>query len=226
MPREEWLQTFRTVLDFCGEWHIMKVQKKEWYFPSFSPKQKKTPSRSCRSERGSSLFSAYGPWTIRQATCRCSKLLHLLRQTVWKKEYFPFFSPPLPNKWAGKAANPLYHSFRQKDTGDAKRRVTVNFLCSAWLLGRMAYNKSDKGRSKWVHWLTQKERPPPGAAISERGFPYLVLTVFEPAVKPLANKVWHYVCCDGGHKGKNMIHRSHLLPNKMGGVRPQNHYNI
>ena len=24
-----------------------------------------------------------------------------------KKEYFPFFSPPLPNKWAGKAAKPL-----------------------------------------------------------------------------------------------------------------------
>ena len=123
MPREEWLQTFRTVLDFCGEWHIIKVQKKEWYFPSFSPKQKKTPSRSCRSERGSSLFSAYGPWTIRQATCRCSKLLHLLRQTVWKKGYFPFFSPPLPNKWAGKAAKPLYHSFRQKDTGDAMSRT-------------------------------------------------------------------------------------------------------
>ena len=31
--------------------------------------EKKTPSRSCNSERGSSLFSAYGPKTIRQATC-------------------------------------------------------------------------------------------------------------------------------------------------------------
>ena len=128
----------------------MKVRKKEWYFPSFSPKQKKTPSRSCRSERGSSLFSAYGLWTIHQATCKYSKLLHLLRQTVWKKEYFPFFSPPLPNKWAGKAANPLYHTFRQKDTGDAKRRVTVNFLHSAWLLGRMAYNKNSECKSKYA----------------------------------------------------------------------------
>ena len=26
-------------------------------------------------------------------------------------------------KWAGKAANPLYHTFRQKDTGDAKSRT-------------------------------------------------------------------------------------------------------
>ena len=183
----------------------MKVRKKEWYFPSFSPKQKKTPSRSCRSERGSSLFSAYGLWTIHQATCKYSKLLHLLRQIVWKKEYFPFFSPPLPNKWAGKAANPLYHTFRQKDTGDAKRRVTVNFLHSAWLLGRMAYNKSDKGRSKWVHWLTQKERPPPGAPISERGF-FLVLTALQPSVKPLANVVRRYIRCDGQDKGRNRLH--------------------
>ena len=29
----------------------------------------------------------------------------------------------LPIKWAGKAANPLYHTFRQKDTGDAKSRT-------------------------------------------------------------------------------------------------------
>ena len=31
--------------------------------------EKKTPSRSCNSERGSSLFSAYGPKTIREDTC-------------------------------------------------------------------------------------------------------------------------------------------------------------
>ena len=148
------------MLDFWGEWHIMKVRKKEWYFPLFSPKQKKTPSRSAISERGSSLFSAYGQWTIHQATCKYSKLLHLLRQTVWKKEYFPFFSPPLPNKWAGKAANPLYHTFRQKDTGEGKRRATVNFLCSAWLLGRMAYNKSTKERMILSIVLTKaKENP-------------------------------------------------------------------
>ncbi len=31
--------------------------------------EKKTPSWSASSKRGSSLFSAYGPKTIRQATC-------------------------------------------------------------------------------------------------------------------------------------------------------------
>ena len=146
----------------------MKVQKKEWYFPLFSPKQKKTPSRSCRSERGSSLFSAYGLWTIHQATCKYSKLLHLLRQTVWKKEYFPFFSPPLPNKWAGKAANPLYHTFRQKDTGNAKRRVTVNFLCKAWLLRRIAYNKDRNVRTQRFH--LQQWEIPQGVATSPGDF--------------------------------------------------------
>ena len=36
---------------------------------STSPKRKKTPSWSASSKRGSSLFSAYGPSAIRQATC-------------------------------------------------------------------------------------------------------------------------------------------------------------
>ena len=77
----------------------------------------KTPSRSCILRKGV-LFSAYGPSAIRQATCKCSRTLHLLRRTEQKKKYTPLGNTPLPIKWAGKAAKPLYHSFRQKDTGN------------------------------------------------------------------------------------------------------------
>ena len=48
-----------------------------------------------------------------------------------RKNTFHFSHLPSRIKWAGKAAKPLYHTFRQKDTGDAKRRVTVNFLRTA-----------------------------------------------------------------------------------------------
>ena len=50
-----------------------------------------------------------------------------------------------------------------------------------------------------------KERPPPGAAISERGS-FLVLTALQPSVKPLADVVGRYICCDGQNKRKNIRH--------------------
>ena len=40
-----------------------------------------------------------------------------------RKNTFHFSHLPSRIKWAGKAANPLYHTFRQKDTGDAKSRT-------------------------------------------------------------------------------------------------------
>ena len=49
----------------------------------------------------------------------------------------------LPIKWAGKAANPLYHSFRQKDTGN---------------------DAASQGLSLWE----QRRRPPPVAETGSR----------------------------------------------------------
>ena len=64
--------------------------------------EKKTPSRSCNSERGSSLFSAYGPKTIRQATCKCSTKLHLLRRTEAEIKINPWRFTSLPLKMGGR----------------------------------------------------------------------------------------------------------------------------
>ena len=62
-----------------------------------------------------------------------------------------------------------------------------------------------------------KERPPPGAAISERGS-FLVLTALQPSVKPLADVVRRYICCDGQDESSNTRHLPHSLPiGKLGG---------
>ena len=73
--------------------------------------EKKTPSRSCNSERGSSLFSAYGPKTIRQATCNgddrrqggavgaaASRMRAVAKQTLGAATRAPLI------KWADEAA--------------------------------------------------------------------------------------------------------------------------
>ena len=78
------------------------------------------------------------------------------------------------------------------------------------------------------HRRTQKERPPPGAAISERGS-FLVLTALQPSVKPLADVVGRYICCDGQNKRKNIRHQatppfSH--PWQIGRDEPQDYYII
>ena len=49
----------------------------------------------------------------------------------------------------------------------------------------IAYNKDGKCGSQYVIGTPKRKRPPPGAAISERGS-FLVLTALQPSVKPLA----------------------------------------
>ena len=73
-----------------------------------------------------------------------------------------------------------------------------------------------------------KERPSPGAAISEMGS-FLVLTALQPSVKPLADVVGRYIRCDGQYKCKNIRHKatppfSH--PWYIGRDEPQAHYII
>ena len=82
----------------------------------------KTPSRSAISERGSFLVL-----TARQPSVK--PLANVVRRYIRcdgqdkGRNRLHWASPPLPNKWAGKAANPLYHTFRQKDTENAKSRT-------------------------------------------------------------------------------------------------------
>ena len=121
------LQTFCATLDFCGEWHIIKVIKVEANSPLAHPKGK-TPSRSCNLRKGV-LFSAYGPSAIRQATCNgddrrqwrkqggavgaaASRMRAAAKQTLGAATRAPLI------KWAGKAAKQVYHKHRQKDTGN------------------------------------------------------------------------------------------------------------
>ena len=51
-----------------------------------------------------------------------------------------------------------------------------------------------------------------------------MLTAREPSVKPLADVVRCYICCDGQHKSGNTRHFSHLPSRINGRARPQNHY--
>ena len=90
----------------------------------------KTPSRSAISERGSFLVLTALQPSVKPLANVVRRYIRCDGQDKGRNRLH-WASPPLPNKWAGKAANPLYHTFRQKDTENAKRRVTVNFLCSA-----------------------------------------------------------------------------------------------
>ena len=87
----------------------------------------------------------------------------------------------------------------------APERALVNFLYSAWLLRGIAYNKDGKCGSQYVIDTPKRKRPPPGAAISERGS-FLVLTALQPSVKPLTNVVRSYICSDGQDKCGNIRH--------------------
>ena len=51
-----------------------------------------------------------------------------------------------------------------------------------------------------------------------------MLTALQPSVKPLADVVRCYICCDGQHKSGNTRHFSHLPSRINGRARPQNHY--
>lgn len=65
---------------------------------------------------------------------------------------------------------------------------------------------------------THKQTRSPPVSLLPRGFLFLVLTALELIVKPLANIVSHYTCCDGQNECKHHLHGDHLLPMKMRGV--------
>ena len=53
-----------------------------------------------------------------------------------------------------------------------------------------------------------------------------MLTAREPSVKPLADVVRCYICCDGQNESRNTRHLSHLPSRINGRARPQNKYII
>ena len=69
---------------------------------------------------------------------------------------------------------------------------------------------------KLVIWLAKKKTPSRSCYL-RKGVFFLVLTAREPSVKPLADVVRCYICCDGQHKSGNTRHFSHLPSHKMGG---------
>ena len=88
-------------------------------------------------------------------------------------------------KWAGKAAKPLYHTFRQKDTGDAKSRTFLQRK------GSPSYNLSVSLRSpaplvgeplaKPFTLRGLPKAPPKGEPLTERLFPNLFREFVENA---------------------------------------------
>ena len=89
-----------------------------------------------------------------------------------KERYFPFFSPPLPNKWAGKAAKPLYHSFRQKDTGnDAASRIfrqrKVSVFVQPLSLASLDSSASRGASGETVHFAGTAKASPFGRGVTE-----------------------------------------------------------
>ena len=96
----------------------MKVQRR--YSICFTYAKRKPP-HGAATPKGGLLFSAYGPRTIRQATCRCNARSHLLRRTAREFRNSAFISPPSHLKWADEAARQVYHIFRPKDTAKFPR---------------------------------------------------------------------------------------------------------
>ena len=88
---------FSRWLDIFAVWHIMKVAKGNWLESSFAH-QKRTPSE-CESE--GVLFGLTYPCGGCQATCRCSKMLHSLRQTAQTYKRIPSGNTSLPNNVGG-----------------------------------------------------------------------------------------------------------------------------
>ena len=73
--------------------------------------------------------------------------------------------------------------------------------------------------------MTRQEENPLTELLSPKGgLLYLVLTAREPSIKPLADVVRCYICCDGQHKSGNTRHFSHLPSRINGRARPQTHY--
>ena len=163
--------------------------------------KKEKPPRSCRSQ---GAFHLVGLTVLVESVKPLADIMwnyicHGRLQDCENMDHW--FHLPSQVRWAGWTAEPVYHKLRQKDTINAKRRVLVNFLHSAWLLRGMAYDKSTKDRSNVVHCSHQSERkPPPGVPAPKGGLLYLVLTAREPSVKPLANVIRRYICSDRQNK--------------------------
>ena len=64
--------------------------------------KRKDPPSGAATPKGGSFFSACGPSAIRQATCRCSKMLHSLRQTAQTYKRIPSGNTSLPNNVGGR----------------------------------------------------------------------------------------------------------------------------
>ena len=77
----------------------------------------------------------------------------------------------LPIKWAGKAAKPLYHTFRQKDTGDAKSRTFLQRKGSVFVqplsLASLDSSPSRGASGETVHFAGTAKASPFGRGVTE-----------------------------------------------------------
>ena len=77
----------------------------------------------------------------------------------------------LPIKWAGKAAKPLYHSFCQKDTGNAKSRTFLqrkgSVLVQPLSLASLDSSPSRGASGETVHFAGTAKASPFGRGVTE-----------------------------------------------------------
>ena len=95
--------------------HIIEVQMRMTVAIHITKWATRNPCGTVNTEGVSCCLgvSACQPWTVRQATCRCSKLLYLLRRTAQMKIWSPFLSPPSPYNGVGRPTLSEYHKFRR-----------------------------------------------------------------------------------------------------------------
>ena len=101
------------MLDFLGKSAYNK-DNESGNQASHLTRQEENPLTELQSPKGGLLFSAYGPRTIRQATYRCNKKLHLLRQTAQKLLNFAFIPPPSHLKMGGRGRKVIITYFSTK----------------------------------------------------------------------------------------------------------------
>ena len=117
-----------------------------------SPKEE--PPSELLSPKGVFFFSACCPYPVRQATCRCSLPLHLLRRTIRMTKYQTSTSPPFSIEWSGAGQRFQYSIFRHKRTSSALDFCGLSFTVLA--LSVPCGDTSPKGRGKTLRsgpWL-------------------------------------------------------------------------
>ena len=108
-----------------------------------------------------------------------------------------------------------YNSPKRYRRGKEKSDCKLSVQClTFWEKAHII--KTMKVVIKLVIWLTKKKTPSRSCYL-RKGVFFLVLTAREPSVKPLADVVRCYICCDGQHKSGNTRHFSHFPSHKMGG---------